>query len=124
MTRQILKFGIIGTLAAAIHMGVVVLLVRYSLHPLFANIFGFLLAFNVSYLGHRFWTFENKTKLSHAASATRFWGIAVTSFILNETLYYLLLNYTSLNYLPALLLVLLLVTPITFLLSRLWAFSG
>lgn len=122
MKRQILKFGVIGSLAAAVHMGVVALLVNFSLHPLFANIFGFMVAFNVSYLGHRFWTFGNNSRLSHAASAVRFWGIAVTSFAINEGLFFLFLSFTPLPYLLALFLVLLMVTPITFLLSRSWAF--
>lgn len=122
MKRQILKFGVIGTLAAAVHMGMVALLVTFSMHPLLANIFGFMVAFNVSYLGHRFWTFGNKSCLSHAASVVRFWGIAVTSFAINEGLFFLFLSFTPLPYLLALFLVLLMVTPITFLLSRSWAF--
>lgn len=123
MKQQILKFGVIGTFAAAVHLGVVALLVTFSMHPLLANIFGFMIAFNVSYLGHRFWTFDNKSRLSHAASATRFWGIAVSSFAINESLFFLFLSYTPLPYLVSLFLVLLMVTPITFLLSRSWAFN-
>lgn len=122
MKRQLLKFGCIGTAAAAVHMGVVALLVPLGLQPLLANIVAFVTAFNVSYLGHRLWTFGNRTTLSHKRSMVRFWGIAVTSFAINETLFFLFLNYTTLPYLVALFLVLILVTPITFVLSRLWAF--
>lgn len=122
MKRQILKFGCIGTAAAGVHMGVVALLVPYGLHPLLANIVGFITAFNVSYFGHRFWTFDNNTTLSHKESASRFWIIAVTSFAINETLFFLFLHYTALPYLAALFVVLIMVTPITFILSRLWAF--
>lgn len=123
MRQQLLRFGCIGAAAAAVHMGVVALLVPFGLHPLLANIIGFVSAFNVSYLGHRFWTFGNRTPLSHKRSIARFWGIAVTSFAINELLFFLFLNYTTLPYLVALFLVLILVTPITFILSRVWAFA-
>ena len=122
MKGQIIRFGCIGTAAAGVHMGVVALLVPFGLHPLLANIVAFVTAFNVSYFGHRFWTFGNRTELSHKQSASRFWVIAVTSFTINETLFFLFLNYTALPYLVSLFLVLIIVTPITFLLSRLWAF--
>ncbi len=122
MKQQLLKFGCIGSAAAAVHMGVVALLVPLGLQPLLANIVGFATAFNVSYFGHRLWTFGNHTTLSHKSSMTRFWGIAVTSFSINELFFFLFLNYTTLPYLTALFLVLILVTPITFLLSKSWAF--
>ena len=122
MKQQLLKFGTIGAAAAAVHMGVVALLVPLGLQPLLANIIGFVSAFNVSYIGHRFWTFNNHSTLTHHRSITRFWGVAVTSFAINELLFFLFLHYTTLPYLVALFLVLILVTPITFLLSRAWAF--
>lgn len=123
MKRQIIRFGCIGTAAAGVHMGMVALLVPLGLQPLLANIIAFVTAFNVSYFGHRFWSFSNTTALSHQESAARFWIIAVTSFAINELLFFLFLRYTSLPYLAALFLVLLMVTPITFLLSRSWAFA-
>lgn len=123
MRQQLFRFGCIGAAAAALHMGVVALLVPLGLHPLLANIAGFVTAFNVSYLGHRFWSFGNRTTLSHKRSVMRFWVIAVTSFAINEALFFLFLHYTTLPYLAALFLVLILVTPITFILSRVWAFA-
>ncbi len=122
MKQQLLKFGTIGTAAAAVHMGVVALLVPLGLQPLLANIIGFISAFNISYIGHRFWTFNNRATLTHSRAITRFWAIAATSFAINELLFFLFLHYTTLPYLVALFLVLILVTPITFLLSRAWAF--
>ena len=122
MKLQLVKFGCIGTVAAAVHMGVVALLVPFGLHPLLANIFGFCTAFNVSYFGHRYWTFGNTTRLGHITSMTRFWWVAVSSFAINESLFFVLLTYTSLYYLVALFVVLIVVVPITFLLSKTWAF--
>lgn len=108
-------------MATATHMGVVALLVPVGMHPLYANIFAFVTAFGVSYLGHRFWTFGERVT-SHVTSVTRFFGVAILSFVLNEFLFFLFLHFTALPYLLALFFVLIIVTPITFLLSRLWAF--
>jgi putative flippase GtrA len=89
--------------------------------PLYANIFAFIAAFNVSYLGHRYWTF-GKSSSRHVTAVTRFLGVAVLSFMLNEFLFFLFLRFTSLPYLFAIFIVLVIVTPITFVLSRIWAF--
>lgn len=123
MKLQLVKFCCIGTLAAAVHMTVVAILVSFSLHPLLANVFGFTIAFNVSYFGHRLWTFHHDNLPGHATAAVRFWAVAVFSFIANEGLFFIFLNYTTLPYLVSLFLVLLMVTPLTFLFSRSWAFG-
>lgn len=121
MKAQILKFGCVGVMASITHMGVVALLVPLGMHPLYANIFAFFIAFNVSYLGHRYWTFKNRSS-PHATTMFRFFGVAILSFLLNESLYFLFLNFTHLPYLFAIFIVLIVVTPMTFVLSRIWAF--
>jgi putative flippase GtrA len=118
---NLLKFGCVGVLATLTHLGVVALLVTAGIHPLYANIFAFITAFNVSYLGHRYWTF-NKNSSPHVTAITRFLGVAILSFLLNEFLFFLFLKFTALPYLLAIFIVLLIVTPTTFLLSRMWAF--
>ena len=92
MKQQLFKFVCIGTLAAAVHMSMVALLVPLGFHPLVANVLAFITAFNVSYFGHRFWTFGNTSRLSHITSVSRFWGVAVSSFVINETLFFLFLT--------------------------------
>lgn len=118
---QLLKFGCVGVLASLTHLGVVILLVTWGMHPLYANVFAFVAAFNVSYLGHRYWTF-NKRSSPHATTVARFFAVAVFSFLLNESLFFLFLKFTPLPYFLAIFLVLVIVTPATFLLSRIWAF--
>jgi len=118
---QVARFVAIGTLAAGVHLSVVAMLFRFGLHPLIANVFAFCTAFGVSYLGHRFVTFPGG-RLPHKRSVHRFWWVAVMSFSLNEGLYALLLHFSALNYLVSLFVVLLIVTPMTFVLSRVYAF--
>lgn len=121
LLRRVSLFIATGGLAALLHLTIVFLLVSYfNQLPLVANVFAFLTAFNVSYLGHRHFTFagmedERQLQLPH------FFAVAVSAGCLNELLYYLVLNYTSLPYLPALVLVLGLVAVYSYTLSQWWA---
>lgn len=121
MIRQLIHFGLIGISALCVHWTVVALLVPLGLVPLLANIVAFVIAFQVSYWGHRRWTFAAYT-LSHAQTLPRFMAVSGLSFVLNEFLYFLLLEYTALDYRVALFIVLATVAALTFLLSRQWAF--
>ena len=120
--HQAIRFIIIGATAASVHFITVVLISELSgMLPLIANIFGFLIAFCVSYCGQQFWTF-NHSKPSHGA-LIKFFLTAVFSFILNEGLFALLLKLTSINYILSLFIVLLTVPPLTFIMSKYWAFK-
>jgi putative flippase GtrA len=121
MIRQLLRFGAVGIAAMAVHWAVVALLVPLGSQPLLANIAAFAVAFNVSYAGHRHWTFA----AAHTSHSTfkRFLGVALLSFALNEALYYLLLR-AGMEYRLALMVVLVAVAALTFVLSRFWAFRG
>lgn len=98
------------------------LLVPLGLPPLAANVFAFLVAFQVSYWGHRQWTFTARD-LRHRKTLPRFILVSASSFALNEALYFLLLRYTALDYRTALFIVLAVVSILTYLLSRQWAFK-
>jgi len=121
LIRQLFAFGSVGTGAAAVHLLSVFLLVQLGWHPLIANVLAFLIAFQVSYFGHRYWTFRG-TRTRHPVAASRFLFTAISSLAMNEAMFYLLLEFTALPYLVALTLVLICVTPMTFLLGKYWAF--
>lgn len=121
LSRQILFFASIGASAALVHLLVVLNLVsQFTVEPLLANVLAFFIAFNVSYLGHKHLSFsqlDNHKQLS----LPHFFLVASTAGLLNELLYFLLLKYTSIHYLAALIIVLGLVAVYSFLLSRFWA---
>lgn len=122
LAAQLLRFGTIGSFAALVHFSVVVTLVSLTLmHPLFANIIAFLIAFQVSYFGHKYWTFDDIAQKAKTAWL-KFFTVAVLSFLLNEFLFFILLTQTQLYYPIALLIVLMIVPPFTFILSKTWAF--
>jgi putative flippase GtrA len=123
LSAEVVRFIIVGAAAAAVHFICVLFLVeQWAFLPLLANVAAFLLAFNVSYTGHRFWTFSD-TSLEHSESLPRFFLVACCGFACNELLYFLLLHYTPLPYWLSLGLVLLAVAFGTFVFSRLWAFA-
>jgi putative flippase GtrA len=149
--KQLARFGVVGIAAMAVHWLVVMALVPLGLLPLIANVIAFAVAFNVSYLGHRNWTFAadpaiirstdtppatatnnpasnpannstNNPVQGHGSTLKRFFVVSFISFALNELLYYLLLHFTALDYRSALAIVLIAVAALTFVLSRYWAF--
>lgn len=120
MISQLARFGVVGVGAMTVHWLVVVAIVPLGIPELIANVIGFCVAFNVSYFGHHYWTFAST--IETLTTFKRFLTVAITSFIVNECLYSLLLNFTTLDYRTALAIVLVAVAALTFVLSRLWAF--
>jgi len=121
MIGQLMRFGVVGVAAMLVHWLVVAALVPLGMPPLLANVVAFAVAFQVSYWGHRHWTFT-AADLRHRRTLPRFVVVSCSSFVLNEFLYFLLLQYTTLDYRTALTIVLLTVAALTYILSRQWAF--
>ncbi|MFY9643135.1 MAG: GtrA family protein [Rhodomicrobium sp.] len=122
--QQIAIYFAVGTAAAFTHLAVVAAVVELmALRPLAANVIGFCFAFFVSFRGHSRWTFPvDRERFSVARN--RFFVVALTSFILNQTAYAQALQLTGPRYyLPVLAAVVLGVAVVTFLLSKLWAFA-
>jgi putative flippase GtrA len=122
---RLMRFGIIGLTAAAIHYWSVVALVELAgAAPLHANVGGFAIAFWCSYFGHRHWTFADRHGIDAARSFFRFLATALLGFLLNQCLFYLLLTYLRLPYFVALAIAVCVVALLTYLLSRIWAFRA
>lgn len=119
---QIFRFGIVGLTAAAIHFSIVVWFVQVWLFaPLVANIFGFTISFQVSYWGHRLWTFRDSIA-SHRVAVLKMLIVQLTNFVANEILFYIFLQ-CHLPYPIALLIVLMILPIFTFISSKLWVFK-
>lgn len=121
MIKQLIRFGIVGLAAAALHFGIVVFMVQmWLIEPLIANVFAFAFSFQVSYWGHRLWTFQGTTTL-HRDAFPKLFFIQVLNFAANESLFYSFLSL-DLPYPIALILVLTLLPIFTFVSSKLWVF--
>ncbi|MBS0293682.1 MAG: GtrA family protein [Proteobacteria bacterium] len=121
---QPLQFVLVGGCAAATHLAVVALLVQATqMAPLIANVLAFLVAFVVSYNGHALLTFADARAHGWAVVA-RYFAVASLSFVANELLYAIALDWLHWPYLWSLAGVLLLVAVVTFALSKFWAFRS
>jgi putative flippase GtrA len=120
---QLMRFGIVGGTSATVHFSVVVFLVQITLlNPLIANVIGFFIALQVSYWGHRTWTFSGTTAV-HSVAIPRLLVVYSTAFILNESMFYLFLVILNLPYMLALLIVLTTLPMLTFLFGKFWVFK-
>jgi putative flippase GtrA len=121
LRHRLFYFISIGVAAAGVHLFTVFNLVHFLHTPaLIANIFGFLIAFNISFVGHKHLTFSQLQK-QKVLRLPHFFLVATTGGIINELLYFVLLRCTTLNYLLALILVLVCVSIYSVTISRFWA---
>ena len=121
---RLASFVAVGCTAAAVHFGVVVLLVsRAGALPLAANVGGWLVAFVVSFLGQWGLTFRARTAPVWR-SIGRYFAVSLLGFAINESAYALLLHFSSMSYDVLLAAVLVGVALMTYLLSSKWAFRG
>jgi putative flippase GtrA len=115
-------FIVVGCVAAAVHFGVVVLLVAQAgWTPLVANVCGWLTAFAISFGGHHRLSFR-RHDMPVPVAARRFFVISAAGFAVNEMAYAALLRWSGLRYEFSLALVLAAVAIATYGASRHWAF--
>jgi putative flippase GtrA len=87
-----------------------------------ANAIGFMVAFGVSFAGHRLLSFQD-TSLSLGQSLMRFAGTASAGFVCNEAVFMLLHRLLDWPDLLALGVAMVVAAAQTFVLSRFWAFK-
>ncbi len=120
--REVVAFGVVGATAFLVHFVVFAATVPLGVAPLLANVFGFLAAFAVSFVGHGRWSFPAEGQ-PVAGALKRFAVVAVGGFVLNESALAVLLRATSLDSRLALFIVLCGVAGLTWLAGRYWAFA-
>ncbi len=119
---QLMRFGVIGVLAAITHYCIAITLTNKGMPAAWANLVAFVIAFWVSYFGHRYFSFE-ASDVSHQQTLPRFILVAVLGFILNESLLLLMLHFTSITIALGLPFIIILTAMFTFILSRQFAFD-
>lgn len=118
---QVMRFGVVGVSAAFVNFSIVVMLVQWTaMEPLMANIFGFMISFQVSYFGHRKWTFSDVVVL-HRLALPKLLIVQIGNLFASEFLFYFFLSL-KLAYPLALLCVLMILPIFTFITSKLWVF--
>ncbi len=119
---QLMRFGVIGGLAALTHYGIAIFLTSQQVTAAWANLVAFVIAFWVSYFGHRYFSFE-AGEVSHQQTLPRFILVAVFGFILNESLLLLMLHFSKISMALGLPFIIILTAIFTFILSRQFAFN-
>ena len=120
MSRTGFWFLVVGGSAALTHMGVFAL-TQQLMWPELANALGFVVAFGVSFSGHRLLSFQD-AGTSVRQSLARFAVTALGGFGTNELVFVALLRGLGLPALWALFFALGVAAGQTFVLSRYWAF--
>lgn len=120
MSASTFWFLAVGGTAALTHMAVFAL-AQGRMLPELANALGFLIAFFVSFAGHRLLSFKD-AGTSVGTSLGRFAVTALAGFASNELVFMLLLRGLGWPALLALFTALLFAAGQTFLFSRFWAF--
>jgi len=117
-------FVLVGVSAALTHMAVFTLALHLfpPLWPELANLAGFLVAFLVSFVGHRRLSFQD-AGTSLMQSFVRFAATAVAGFMTNEAVFIVLFRVLGLPSWIALICGIVLSALQTFVLSRFWAFK-
>lgn len=119
---QLMRFGVIGVIAAITHYCIAIFLTDTHVAAAWANLVAFVIAFWVSYFGHRYFSFD-AGDVSHQQTLPRFILVAVFGFILNESLLLLMLHFTKISMALGLPFIILLTAMFTFILSRQFAFD-
>lgn len=126
--HQLIKFIIMGALAALVHLTVLYLTVsQLNIAPAWANVIAFLVAFVVSFIGHLTVTFRDSHLRNPTLIARRLikWLISsLSGFALNQGLFLIGLAWLGeAYYLLIWFVVTGIVTALSFLLGKLWAFK-
>ena len=121
------KFGVVGLLATATHVGMMIVLVEwFHWRPLTANFGAFSIAFIVSFFGHYRWTFANQAIQDAGSWRRPFARFIVTSLIglaLNSLAVFAIVDVAGLSYVYALAVMVSLVPGVLFVIGKFWAFA-
>lgn len=119
---QLFRYGIVGLAAAGTHFGLVVFSVQViGYTPMMANMLVYPLSFQVSYWGHRLWTFGG-TEVSHLTAFPKLVTIQIINFLLSQGLFFIFLKM-HIPYQIGLLILLFTLPIFTFISSRFWVFN-
>ncbi len=118
---EVLRFGVVGVAATAVHYGTAFLSLGL-LAPLAANTVGFLTAVLVSYAGHSRWTFRRTDRRSTVARFQKFLVTATGGLALSQAVLIVAEASGRVPQALSMLAAVLVVPPTTFLLAKLWVF--
>ncbi len=123
MIAQLFRFGIVGVMATLVHVGIATLFERaFPGLGQRANLTGYACGMLVSYLGHHRFTFALDG--NHRAHVPRFLVVSFSGLAVSSLITYVVFQRLGQPFWQAMALVVLLVPPTTFVVSKFWAFTA
>lgn len=119
---QLARFTTTGAAAALTHYSIVMLLFKRNIALQYANLIAFLLAYWVSYFGHRIFTFKAQ-HIAHRQTLPKFTLVAGLGFLFNESFLLLSNLYFNAPVSTLVCVAIVLTSIVTFLLNRFFAFQ-
>ena len=120
--RKIVTFGFVGVAASVLHFVVAVMVMRVFAAPiLLANLFGFILAFSLSYVGHYKWTFQSNA--NHKDSVPKFAITAVMGYLINNVVLIVLISVTGVELSVFILIAIGVAAATVYFISSRWVFG-
>ncbi len=120
---QLLQFGSVGASGFVVNMAVYALLLSFDAPYRLAATAAFCVAVANNFAWNRSWTFRHRRGASRAAfQAARFLTVATTAFLVSFGLLTLLVETFEVGKLPAQVVAVGLVMPLSFLGNKLWSF--
>lgn len=102
--RELLRFGVVGTIGFLIDGGLLWGLISYGINPYLARIFSFPLAVVATWWMNRLWTFKDAAKSNLRRQINRYFGVQIAGALTNFIVYLMILSIiepTTLNALAA-----------------------
>ncbi len=122
-SHSVFRFGVVGVIATALHVSIGLALYNIlDVSALWANFIAFCLSFSVSYAGNYGWTY--KSTAAHRSSLPRFFVATMLALALNQGIVFVVTDLLQGSYPVALVLVVTLVPPVSYVLGRFWVFRN
>ena len=123
MAGEVIRYAITGCLSAGLNVAIVVGLTEWAhFHYLVSTTFCFMIVTGVSFWLNRRWTF-GKQGGNAAADLTRYVSALLANLLVSLVLSYALVEYCSIPYALATVILSAIFAPVSFLIHRQWSFA-
>jgi putative flippase GtrA len=123
--RILFKFFSVGMIATLVHSTIFSLCIALEIiTPQIANLFAYLVALTVSYVGQRYWTFATRKPQSRFSTIPRFISVSLLGYGLNAFWVYTATTILGVSPYYSLLGIGLFTPVMTFFLLQFWVFGS
>lgn len=124
LSRQFVKFAVVGVINTAIHLFVLFILVQYfGIWYMFSAFLAFLVAVTNSFVINTLWTFKKKIYDETSIRYSKFFGVSVIAAFFNLTFLYIFTEYFGLWYMISQFIAIILILMINFSGNKYWTYK-